>query len=287
MRDYGKVSPQFWIGATGRALRGDPEAQLVALYLMTSPHANMIGVFHCPLVYIVHETGLTSEGASKGLRRLIEADFCTYEAESEYVFVHQFAANQIGDTLDPKDNRAKAVDRELEKVPKGQCWRAFRARYAVPFNLPTLAAVTAPTEAPSEPLRSQKQKQEQEQKEQPPIPPKGGGTPTLGLKAWLDSLKASGEKPIPPDDAVFAYADEVGIPHDFLRLAWLEFRHQHTQPNAKRYKDWRAHFRNSVRKNWGRLWWIDPASNTYQLTTVGQQAQRAHTEKTEKTKEAA
>jgi uncharacterized protein YdaU (DUF1376 family) len=125
--------------------------------------------------------------------------------------------------------------------------------------------------------------------EKPPIPPKGGKS-TLGLKAWLDSLKASGEKPIPPDDAVFAYADEVGIPHDFLRLAWLEFRHQHTQPNAKRYKDWRAHFRNAVRKNWGRLWWIDPASNTYQLTTVGQQAQRAHTEKNEKaekTKEAA
>jgi hypothetical protein len=31
MRDYAKVSADFWIGATGHALRGHPEAQLVAL----------------------------------------------------------------------------------------------------------------------------------------------------------------------------------------------------------------------------------------------------------------
>ena len=48
MRDYGKVSPGFWIGETGKALRGDMEAQIVALYLMTSPHATMTGVYHCP-----------------------------------------------------------------------------------------------------------------------------------------------------------------------------------------------------------------------------------------------
>jgi hypothetical protein len=68
MRDFGKVNPQFWIGSTGKRLRGNPEAQLVALYLMTCPHANMIGVFHCPILYISHETGLPLEGASKGLR---------------------------------------------------------------------------------------------------------------------------------------------------------------------------------------------------------------------------
>ena len=67
MRDYGVVSPQFWIGATGKRLRGNPDAQLLALYLMTSPHATMIGVFHCPILYMAHETGMPFEGASNAL----------------------------------------------------------------------------------------------------------------------------------------------------------------------------------------------------------------------------
>ena len=149
MRDYGKVSPQFWVGNTGRKLRGNVEAQIVALYLMTSPHANMIGVFYCPVDYIAKETGLTLEGASKGLRSLIEADFCTYEEASEYIFVHQFAANQVGEELKPADKRVQGVINELAKVPKGQCHQAFTARYAAPYNLPVQAPKAKPHRSPS------------------------------------------------------------------------------------------------------------------------------------------
>ena len=60
MRDYAKVSPQFWIGKTGKAIKkAGPEATIVALYLMTCPHANMIGLYYVPLMYIAHETGLS------------------------------------------------------------------------------------------------------------------------------------------------------------------------------------------------------------------------------------
>ena len=152
MRDYAKVAPQFWTGRTGKALKAaGPEAVIVGMYLMTSPHANMIGVYHCPVAYIAIDTGLTLEGASKGLQRAIEADFCTFEADTEYVFVHAFAEYQIGAELDPKDLRCKGVAKELEKVPKGQCWQGFRARYAVPFNLPAPAVQASPLQAPSKP----------------------------------------------------------------------------------------------------------------------------------------
>jgi hypothetical protein len=160
MRDYGKVSPQFWIGKTGKSLRGEADAQILALYLMTSPHANMIGVYHCPIAYMAHETGLTIEGASKSLQRLVELDFCTFDADDEYVFVHQFALHQVGESLSTSDKRCKGVENELAKVPKNQCWQSFRARYAVPYNLPL-------TEAPSKPLASQKQKQKQKQNTAP------------------------------------------------------------------------------------------------------------------------
>lgn len=152
MRDYAKVAPQFWTGRTGKALKAaGPEAVIVGMYLMTSPHANMIGVYHCPLAYIAFDTGLGLEGATKGLHSAIEADFCTFEAETDYVFVHEFAAYQIGEDIDAKDNRVKGIKNELDKVPKGQCWQAFRARYAVPFHLPMPAPKASPSEAPSKP----------------------------------------------------------------------------------------------------------------------------------------
>jgi hypothetical protein len=75
---------------------------------------------------------------------------------------------------------------------------------------------------------------------------------------------------------VFAYAREAGIPDEFLRLAWLEFRHRYTQPDAKRYRGWRSVFRKAVRGNWLKLWYVDSAANAYALTTAGHQAQRAH-----------
>ncbi|HEY0268071.1 MAG TPA: hypothetical protein VGC12_02435, partial [Methyloradius sp.] len=62
MRDYSKVSGAFWTGKTGKSIRRDMETQIVAMYLMTSPHANMIGVFSLPVGYIQIDTGLTFEG---------------------------------------------------------------------------------------------------------------------------------------------------------------------------------------------------------------------------------
>jgi hypothetical protein len=169
MREYGIVSPQFWIGATGKALRGHPEAQVLALYLMTCPHANMIGVFHCPVLYMAHETGLGMEGASKGLRRLIEADFCRYDEATEEVFVVRMAAYQIGEALDPKDKRCIGIAKELDKVSSDQLRIGFSAIFSIAFNLPTArqkaAQKASPFEAPSKPLRSQEQDQEQEQEQ--------------------------------------------------------------------------------------------------------------------------
>jgi hypothetical protein len=135
MRDYGTISPQFWIGKTGKSLRGKPEAQLVALYLQTSPHAAAIGIFHCPIVYICHETGLPFEGASKGLRSLIEEGFCQYDEETEEVFVVNMARYQVAESLEPKDKRCVWIARELEKVSSDVLRSGFVAIYSIAFHL--------------------------------------------------------------------------------------------------------------------------------------------------------
>lgn len=112
MREYGVVSPMFWIGETGRALRKNPDAQRVAIYLMTAPASEMTGVFYCPLTSILNDVGIfeaplkplasPSEGAKEGwsdplegvkqaILTLIELDFCFYDFESEFVFVKEMA----------------------------------------------------------------------------------------------------------------------------------------------------------------------------------------------------
>lgn len=151
MRDYGIVSPQFWVGKTGRSLRGDVHAQLLAVYLMTSPHANMIGVYYCPVDYMAKETGIPIEGASKALQRLVDEDFCTYDDEIEWVFVHKFAEHQIGAALKPGDKRAKGVINELAKVPACQCKTEFFRRYSAPYDIKNQDAVPSPFEAPPKP----------------------------------------------------------------------------------------------------------------------------------------
>lgn len=146
MRDYAKVSPKIWTGTTGKAMRGHQEAQILAMYLMSSPHSDMTGVYICPLLYMAHETGLGMEGASKGLQRLIEIDFCTYDEDSETVFVHEMAKYQIGEELKVNDNQVKSVKKAFSSM-KGVIRAGFFERYKEAFHL----IDASPLQAPSKP----------------------------------------------------------------------------------------------------------------------------------------
>jgi hypothetical protein len=153
MRDHAIVSPHFWTGETGRLLRHDPDAQRIAFYLMTCPHANMIGLYYLPLPFICHEVGITDKGAMKGLARLFEVSFCAYDYPSETVFVTQMARYQVGETLDRKDNRHKGVLKLLSQMKNCIFYNDFLSRYNDDFHL-NLEPNTSPFEAPSKPLRS-------------------------------------------------------------------------------------------------------------------------------------
>lgn len=151
MRDYSRVSSAFWTGETGRLLRKNKDAQIVALYLITCPHANMIGVFRCPIIYISHETGLSIEGASKGLQCLLDVAFCTYEKDSELVFVHAMAKYQVGDEIKPKDKRQDSVQKQFNSLPEGIVKQGFFDRYGDAYNLIYIKPLASPLQAPPKP----------------------------------------------------------------------------------------------------------------------------------------
>jgi hypothetical protein len=183
VRDHAIVSPRFWTGETGKRLRKHPDAQRLALYLITCPSSNMIGLYYLPIPTICHELNLPFKGASEGLRRVFEGGFAAYDEVSETIFVYEMARFQIGETLGFKDNRIKMVERQLETVRKSKFYNDFLKKYGSVYKLKNLT----PFEGASDPLRSQDQDQDQEQGiKDPPNPPAGG---TSG---------ASVQKPKPP-----------------------------------------------------------------------------------------
>lgn len=93
----------------------------------------------------------------------------------------------------------------------------------------------------------------------------------ITFKKWLEQCEAEGKKPIPEDDPVFDYAEEVGIPIDMIRFAWVEFKRKYSSPQNKnkRYKLWARHFDNAVRENWYGIWYCGESG--FALTTRGKQ----------------
>lgn len=186
MRYYAKISPAFWTSETGKALRRKgPEALLVAVYLISSPHSNMLGLYYQPILYIAHEIGSPFEGASKGLLDCVDCGFCSYDPVTEMVWVHEMASWQIDDCLSPKDKRCKGIRAALEGLPSNPFLEGFYLRYGEVFHLGPMQPErthrppkkASPFEAPSKPLRSQEQEQEQEkeqEQEQEQDPLRGG-----------------------------------------------------------------------------------------------------------------
>ncbi len=173
MRNHSIIAPTFWTGVTGKVLRGDPELQVVAMYLITSPHATMIGVFTCPVLYIAHETGLPHESVERALARLEALKFCLVDRDRDLIWVREMARFQVGEALSPGDKRVKNVGSLFAKIALGAIREGFFERYSTDFHLLSQGPPKGhPTkrEAPSKghpesekPLRSQEQDQEQEQ----------------------------------------------------------------------------------------------------------------------------
>lgn len=167
-RDYSKVLPSFWTGRTGRQIRrlSDPWTTTIAVYLITSPHANAIGLYHLPIAYVCADTGSPLEGAWKALRSLSEVGFAHYDEDTETVWVPEMARHQLGDALKPGDNRRAWVAKEAAGMEKRPFYADFLAKYADAYGLER-KPLGSPLEAPSDPLRSLELEQEKELEQQP------------------------------------------------------------------------------------------------------------------------
>lgn len=243
MRDYSKVIPRFWNGDTGKELRGQRDAQVVATYLMTCLSANMIGLYYLALPTLEHEIGITRQGASKALRRVSEVGFAYYDVPSEYVWVVEMARIQIGESLKPDDNRVKGIEKEAESHRKSPFFNDFLKRYSAVYHLRLDSNPPSPFEAPSKPLRSQEQNQEQEQEieqEQEQERERAASAATHALKIPCGEF----QQVLLATDEIQKLKDRLGKQFD----RYLHRLDRYSQQNPNRFRKYKSHY--AVLLNW-------------------------------------
>ncbi len=129
MSEFSKIFRDFWIMPLGKKIRNcELEGKALAFYLMTSPHTNMTGIYYLPLPLAAHEIGIPSKGVQRGLEALIKIGFCSYDVETEYVWIHDMATSQLG-ALKRNDNRVKYVNCLFRKLPKLSFLTDFYEKY--------------------------------------------------------------------------------------------------------------------------------------------------------------
>lgn len=142
-----------------------------------------------------------------------------------------------------------------------------------------------PSVAHGQPIANPDETDKSREEKNPPKAPKGARR-AVTFKTWAEETRGKGEKLIPDDDPVFAYAADVQLPVEFVALAWSEFKTRHVEPGAKQYKNFRQAFLNCVRGNWYKLW-ISDGEGVYRLTTTGTQAKAAREAREQREEQAA
>lgn len=136
MRDFVKLSPVFWSGKTGRELRKHgPDAQLMALYLISNAHVNYLGLYRLPTAYIAVDLDWTADRVAAAMKAVEEVGFAQYDAEREYCWVINAGKHQVGE-LKTNDKYVKAVEKEFLRMPACKLTAGFYEKYREAFHLP-------------------------------------------------------------------------------------------------------------------------------------------------------
>lgn len=159
MRDYGKVHTSFWISDGMRRVSDD--ARLLALYLLTGQHTNMIGCFRLPDGYVSEDLAWTPERVSKGFDELSENGFATRDSSSKWVLIRNFLTwNSV-----ENPNQGIAALRLFDQVPDKSTVKPELARVMASAISHISISKLKGSERVLQPFLNQEQEQEQEQEE--------------------------------------------------------------------------------------------------------------------------
>lgn len=136
MRTYGIAKSTIWNGPTGRELyAAGKDAQLLAVYLFSNPHANAIGLYYLPIVVIPSEVAMTIDEVRATFGVMDHLEYAHYDDPSQVVWVREMAHYQLGAQLDKRDGKVPAILKAYRAVPPNPFLGGFFDRYAAAFHL--------------------------------------------------------------------------------------------------------------------------------------------------------
>ena len=138
MSDFGKLEARFWQRGTGKRLRGDVHAQLLAMYLMSCESARPFGLFYLPWVLLLDETGMSAKDAAGAMERLMLEEFAYYDRDEGLAWVPGMAIRRVGDELKEGDKRRPALVKEWLALPSHEFRSMADADLRARYNLPAL-----------------------------------------------------------------------------------------------------------------------------------------------------
>ncbi|MEO7862303.1 MAG: hypothetical protein ABIU05_18100 [Nitrospirales bacterium] len=135
------VLSQFWTGRTGKAITvAGKDARILATYLLTCEHSNMLGLYRLPLLYVVEEAGLKRREVIAALEQLRSIEFAAYDPETEFVWVYEMARHQLGllpqEFIKEGDHRAQGAARLYKQLAPNPFLLPFYDRYVQTLRLP-------------------------------------------------------------------------------------------------------------------------------------------------------
>ena len=219
MRDYGRVYTAFWTSEDIRSLTDD--GRLLALYLLTSPHSTIAGVFRLPDGYASDDLQWGTERVSEGFHELLGKGFVDRCETTKWVWIRRFLDWNAPDG----PNQWKAARKVAALIPAECRWKAqfsqvfARAAGDPPPLDPQLPAnrsephaddgapahhepIGNPSGPVPKPIRIQEQEQEQEQETEPHVHLRapgggGGGSDSVATGAGQGELLNASGDPVP------------------------------------------------------------------------------------------
>ena len=111
MREYGSVQTQFWSDLALQNL--STHAKLLAVYLLTGPHTNMLGCFRLPTGYVAEDLKWNEETVYNAFSELDQIRFLIRDPESNWILITNFLDwNPI-----ENPNQGKSLSKLFKRVP--------------------------------------------------------------------------------------------------------------------------------------------------------------------------
>jgi hypothetical protein len=228
LRDYGKVHASFWSSATIQALSED--ARVLALYLMTSPHSTIAGVFRLPDGYICEDMRWTAERVAKGFAELSRNGFANRCETTKWVWV----VKHLEWNPPENPNQRKSAIKVCQSVPVECEWKSEFERVAAKLLTNLEPKAENPSTTVPQPFANQEQKQEQKQK---------GSAKALQV-TLPDGFGVS--------ERVWAWSREKGYPASDVERQLENFL-SYAKRKGPKYIDWDEALMAAIREDWAKV----------------------------------